>query len=94
MLVGLRNFSQVQSNNYSQAKNNTQYFNNRTSVGDTVHFTGMSKPSQYKNIFEFLAAKILSTKKKIISEDELSATNIKKGVETVFNPETIYVPYT
>ena len=94
MLVGLRNFSQVQSNNYSQAKNNTLYFNNRTSVGDTVHFTGMSKPSQYKNIFEFLAAKVLSTKKKIISEDELSATNIKKGVETVFNPETIYGPYT
>lgn len=94
MLVGLRNFSQVQSNNYSQAKNNAQYFNNRTSVGDTVHFTGMSKPSQYKNIFEFLAAKVLSTKKKIISEDELSATNIKKGVETVFNPETIYGPYT
>ena len=52
MLVGLRNFSQVQQNNYVQQRNNTQYFNNRASVGDTVHFTGMSKPSQYKNIFE------------------------------------------
>ena len=88
MLVGLRNFSQVQQNNYVQQRNNTQYFNNRASVGDTVHFTGMSKPSQYKNIFEFLAAKVLSTKKKIISEDEPSATHIPTGVAALFSPET------
>lgn len=94
MLVGLRNFTQIQPNNNKQKFNTPQFNYNRGMANDTVHFTGMSKPSQYKNIFEFLAAKVLLNKKKLISEDKLSATNIKKGVETVFNPETIYGPYT
>lgn len=89
MLIGFRNISTPQ--NIQNNKNVTPCSAFQHNIPyDTVNFTGMSKPSQYKNIFEFLAGKILSGKKKIISEDELSANNIKKGIENIFSPETIY----
>lgn len=93
MLVGLRSFTQVQANN-NQKFNNQRFNYNKGLTRDTVSFTGMSKPSQYKSVFEYLAAKVLSGKKKIINEDELSANNIKKGIDEIFSPETMYGPCT
>lgn len=57
---------------------------------DTVSFTGMSKPSQYDNVFEFLAAKILFNKKNVVEEEKLSANNIKSGVEEAFKFNSVY----
>lgn len=90
MLVSFRNFTptQIQNNNN---QNRIQHNNNRL-THDSVSFTGMSKPSQYNNIFEFLAAKVLSGKKKFVNEDELSANKVKKYVDTIFEPEKIYEP--
>ena len=95
MLVGYKNIYPV-SNNLS-IQNNNKHNNMLYSVPlsqDTVNFTGMSKPSQYSNVFEYLAAKILFNKPNLIEEEKLSANNIQKGVEEVFDFNGVYGPYT
>lgn len=90
---------------YSPQLNNNNFNNNVSSpkvrcssfkplTADTIAFRGMSKPSQYNNVFEFLAAKILFNKKNLIEEEKLSATNIKQGVEEVFQFNGVYGPFT
>ncbi len=61
---------------------------------DTVTFTGMSAPSHYKSVFDYLAADILSKNKKYqVDGSMLSATNIKGAIDKLFNLNRVYGPY-
>lgn len=62
---------------------------------DTVNFKGMSQASQYKTVFEYLAAEILDKNKKFqIDGSLLSASTIKTGIEKLFKLNKVYGPYT
>lgn len=62
---------------------------------DTVCFTGMSQPSYYKTVFEYLSADILNKNKKYqIDGSLLSAANIKTGIDKLFKLNRVYGPYT
>ena len=66
----------------------------KTLAHDTVCFTGMSQPSYYKTVFEYLSAEILSKNKKYqIDGSLLSANNIKTGVDRLFKLNKVYGPY-
>lgn len=66
-----------------------------TLTHDTVSFKGMSQPSYYKTVFEYLAAEILNKNKKFqIDGSLLSASNIKTGIEKLFKLNKVYGPYT
>ena len=61
---------------------------------DTVCFTGMSQPSYYKTVFEYLSADILNKNKKYqIDGSLLSAANIKTGIDKLFKLNRVYGPY-
>ena len=59
---------------------------------DTVSFKGLSKPSQYETIFEFLSAQILD-KKRTTNPSYTSAENIQKGIEEAFTYNSVYNSY-
>ena len=59
---------------------------------DTVSFKGLSKPSQYSTIFEFLSAQILD-KKRSTNPSYTSAENIQKGIEEAFVFNSVYNAY-
>lgn len=62
---------------------------------DTVSFTGMSAPSHYKSVFDYLAADILSKNKKYqVDGSMLSATNIQTAINKLFSLNKVYGPYT
>ncbi len=62
---------------------------------DLVSFTGMSAPSHYKSVFDYLAADILSKNKKFqVDGSMLSSSNIQKAMEKLFNLNKVYGPYT
>ncbi len=62
---------------------------------DTVSFTGMSLPSQYKSVFDYLAAEIVGKNKKWqVDGSMLSATNIPAAIERLFKLNKVYGPYT
>ncbi len=62
---------------------------------DTVSFTGMSAPSHYKSVFGYLAADILSKNKKFqVDGSMLSASNITKAIDKLFDLNRVYGPYT
>ena len=66
----------------------------RTLAKDTVCFTGMSQPSYYKTVFEYLSAEILNKNKKYqIDGSLLSANNIKTGIDRLFKLNRVYGPY-
>lgn len=60
-------------------------------AADCIVFTGMSQASEYKNVFDFLTAKILSKSKKYnINGSLLSATKITKAAKELFKNEEIF----
>ena len=62
---------------------------------DTVSFTGMSAASHYKSVFDYLAADILSKNKKFqVDGSMLSASNINKAIDRLFDLNRVYGPYT
>lgn len=62
---------------------------------DTVYFTGMSAPSHYKSVFDYLAADILNKNKKFqVDGSFLSASNIQTAIDKLFNMNKVYGPYT
>ncbi len=63
-------------------------------TSDTVCFTGMSQPSCYKTVFEYLSAEILNKNKKYqIDGSLLSSNNIKTGIDRLFKLNRVYGPY-
>lgn len=83
-------------NNVHIKKNNTPPIKLKQQLThDTVSFTGMSAPSQYKSVFEYLAADILSKNKKLqVNGSMLSANSISDAVEKLFRLNKVYGPYT
>ena len=77
MLVTFNNFSVINNSNIIN-NSNRNGFKHNTLKQDTLTFRGISKPSQYGNVFEFLSAEILD-KKKTTTQSNLSAENIKKA---------------
>ena len=62
---------------------------------DTVSFTGMSAPSHYKSVFDYLAADILSKNKKFqVDGSMLSASNITKAIDKLCDLYRVYGPDT
>ncbi len=62
---------------------------------DTICFRGMSQASEYKTVFQYLAADILSKQKKYgVDGSLLSANNISKGIDNLFKNDGVYTPYT
>lgn len=92
MLAGIYSFSQFQNN---KIQNNNQKYNQypqlRQLKQDTFSFKGMSQASEYKNVFQYLSADILSKQKKYgVDGSLLSASNIIKGVDNVFHNNKVY----
>lgn len=92
MLASFYTFSPMQNN--CKKINNTnikQQIPLNKIKHDSFCFKGMSQASEYKNVFQYLAADILSKQKKYgVDGSLLSATNITKGVENVFNNDKVY----
>lgn len=63
---------------------------------DTLVFTGMSSPSQYKSVFDYLAADILNknSKKFNIDGSKISAKYISEAIEELFSKDKIFGTYT
>ncbi len=62
---------------------------------DTICFRGMSQASEYKTVFQYLAADILSKQKKYgVDGSMLSTNNISKGVESLYRNDNVYSIYT
>lgn len=58
---------------------------------DSVCFTGMSQASEYKTVFDYLAAKILSGNKKYnVNSAMLSASKIGNAIKNLFKSFNIY----
>lgn len=58
---------------------------------DCVVFTGMSQASEYKTVFDYLSAKILSGSKRFnINSGMLSASKIAKATKEIFKSPEIY----
>lgn len=82
-------------NNNVHIRKNTPVLKLNGLTRDTVSFTGMSAPSQYKSVFEYLAADILSKNKKFqVDGSMLSANSISAAVEKLFKLNKVYGPYT
>ena len=81
-----------------QTKNNipklAQNKSLQTLEHDTVCFTGMSAPSQYKSVFDYLAANIINKNKKFqVNGSMLSASNIQEAIDKLFSMNKVYGPY-
>lgn len=100
-------FQYLNSFNYNipnkiNVSSNIKYIQNRANLSklqplqyDTVSFTGMSAPSVYKSVFDYLAADILSKNKKFMIDGSLlSASNIQKAMDRLFGLNKVYGPYT
>ena len=102
MISAISGFKFDSINKFNYVKNNqvntpTQSFVNSPRIlsKDTVSFTGMSAPSQYKSVFEYLAADILGKNKKFqVDGSMLSANNIEKALDKLFTLNKVYGPYT
>ncbi len=58
---------------------------------DSIAFTGMSQASEYKTVFDFLAAKILSGNKSYnVNSGMLSASKIQSAMRDLFKSVNIY----
>jgi len=104
MLQYISSFQYNLSNKINNKTNNIYKYTNHAGIDtaklktlnqDTVSFTGMSAPSHYKSVFDYLAAGILSKNKKYqIDGSLLSATNISRAIDKLFNLNKVYGPYT
>ncbi len=72
------------------------YYPNLTPLKqDTICFRGMSQASEYKTVFQYLAADVLSKQKKYgVDGSMLSANNISKGIDGLFKNNGVYTSYT
>lgn len=93
-LSGLGHTTNV--NNVYSKKNNFPAIKLKQPLNhDTVSFTGMSAPSQYKSVFDYLAADILNKNKKYqVDGSMLSANSIPVAMEKLFKLNKVYGPYT
>lgn len=84
-------YNQLTINNNTKEK--TSYTNYKTLPlkQDSFSFRGTSQASEYKNVFQYLSADILSKQKKYgIDGSLLSATNITKAVDNIFQNNKVY----
>ena len=95
MLSNIKLFTPINTNINKQEHNFSNKYINLSSIKkDTISFRGMSQASEYKTVFQYLAADILSKQKKYgVDGSLLSATNINKGVEQVFKNDKVYTQY-
>lgn len=96
MLSPILNFNRI--NTVKPLNINNNYNNRYTNLAplkqDTVSFTGMSLPSKYKTVYEYLAADIASKNLKYgINGACLSATNIGKTMDKMGKDGTLYFPH-
>ena len=93
MLTGIYSFNRVNpikfnNQNDFQAK---KYSNLSPLNRDTVSFTGLSDPSLYKTVFDYLAADIVSKHKGYkVNGSMLSSKNIQKAVEELYTEGRLY----
>ena len=91
MLKGIYAFPQIQYNTKTNVIKFSQYPNLQPLKQDTISFRGMSQASEYKTVFQYLSADILSKHKKYgVDGSLLSATNILDGVDNVFKNNKVY----
>ena len=94
MLTGIYSFNRVNpiklnNQNDFQAK---KYSNLSPLNRDTVSFTGMSDPSLYKSVFDYLAADIVSKHKGYkVDGSMLSSKKIQKAVEELYADGRLYM---
>lgn len=76
-------------------ENNGYYFENKRDKKVSLGFRGMSRPSEYKTTFDYMAAKTLDAaiRKYSINRSMISAANIKKTVNQLFNMNRVFGPY-
>lgn len=76
-------------------ENRQKYPNLAPLPKDTLSFTGMSKPSEYHSVFQYLAANILkqNPNKFDVNGHMLSSTNILDGIKELFSENRIYTEY-
>ena len=61
---------------------------------DTVEFTGRSMPSEYKNVFEYLASDILSRGKFYhVNPSQLSASKVSGALDNLFENDEAFYDY-
>ncbi len=94
MITNLRLFTPISINKDERKFQPNKYINLAPLKADTISFKGMSQASEYKTVFQYLAADILSKQKKYgVDGNLLSATNIMKGVDQAFKNNKVYTPY-
>ena len=95
MLLQINSLSKPQ---YISQNNSTKpvirYQNLTPLNADTVSFTGMSSPSEYKTVFQYLASKIIAGNKAYkIDGSLLSSKNIGRAIQQLINEDRIFLPY-
>lgn len=91
MITNINFFTPIHINKQQNKVSTNKYINLVPLKADTISFRGMSQPSEYKNVFQYLSADILSKQKKYAVDGSLlSATNITKGIENVFLNNKVY----
>ena len=99
MLSPILNFNKINTIKPLYVNNNNNNYKNRyTNLAplrqDTVSFTGMSIPSKYKTVYEYLAADIASKNQKYgVNGSCLSASNIGKTMDKMQQNGTLYLPF-
>lgn len=93
MLLGINRFNSLQVNSTNSIKNTQsgKYPNLTPLKQDTVNFTGLSRPQEYKDAFEYLAAVILKIKNK--TAGNLSSKKISQAIDDEFKFNRVYGPY-
>lgn len=88
------NISSYRFNNFNQNYTNENKASAILPKAQCTNFRGMSCASAYKSSFDFLAAKILKSNKKLgIDGSLLSATKIKLALERIFQSNKIFNQY-
>lgn len=95
MLLQVNNLNTPQYiNSYNQIQSVKRYPNLMPLSADTVSFTGMSSPSEYKTVFQYLASKILAGNKAYkIDGSLLSSKNIPQAIQKLIDEDRIFLPY-
>lgn len=99
MLSPILNFNKINTIKPLYVNNNNNNYKNRyTNLAplrqDTVSFTGMSIPSKYKTVYEYLAADIASKNQKYgVNGSCLSSSNIGKTMDKMQKNGTLYLPF-
>lgn len=95
MLLQINSLSNPQYiHNYNNIKPVKQYPNLMPLNTDTVTFTGMSSPSEYKTVFQYLASKILAGNKAYkIDGSLLSSKKIGQAIQQLIDQDRLFLPY-